>query len=97
MEDTSRQVLLQAGAGLARVDAQTPPAFIVHASGEGLVPVENSLGLHGAFIAAKRSFEWHIFDERGHGFGVRASTGLPGSEWSRLFTAFAARCRVSRA
>ncbi|MDB5704019.1 MAG: esterase [Sphingomonas bacterium] len=74
-----------------RVDAQTPPVFLVHASDDGLVPVENSLSLHAALIAAKRPAELHVFDEGGHGFGVRADKTLPVSHWPTLFTAFAAR------
>ena len=74
-----------------RVDAQTPPVFLVHASDDGLVPVENSLALHAALLAAKRPAELHVFDEGGHGFGVRADKALPVANWPRLFTAFAAR------
>lgn len=74
-----------------RVDAWTPPVFLVHASDDGLVPVANSLALHAALIAAKRPAELHVFDEGGHGFGARADTALPVSHWPRLFAAFAAR------
>jgi acetyl esterase/lipase len=74
-----------------RVDGQTPPVFLVHASDDGLVPVENSLALHAALIAAKRPAELHVFDEGGHGFGVRADKVLPVSHWPLLFTAFAVR------
>jgi len=96
----SRDALLGAGAPPAelqrrsvetRVDAATPPIFLLHASDDGLVPVENSLALHAALLAAKRPAELHVFDEGGHGFGVRASAALPASNWPRLFSAFAAR------
>lgn len=74
-----------------RVDAQTPPVFLVHTSDDGLVPVENSLALHAALLAAKRPAELHVFDEGGHGFGVRADKVLPVANWPRLFSAFATR------
>jgi len=96
----SRDALLGAAAPLAdrqrrsvetRVDAATPPIFLLHTSDDGLVPVENSLALHAALLAAKRPAELHVFDEGGHGFGVRASASLPVANWPRLFSAFAAR------
>ena len=74
-----------------RVDAQTPPTFLVHAADDGLVPVENTLAFHAALLAAKRPAELHVFDEGGHGFGVRAPRILPVSHWPELFSAFAAR------
>ncbi|HSI17541.1 MAG TPA: alpha/beta hydrolase [Sphingomonas sp.] len=98
--DESRDDLLGANAPAAgrqrrsielRVDAQTPPVFLVHAADDGLVPVANSLALYTALIAARRPAELHVFDEGGHGFGVRAARSLPVSAWPRLFTAFAAR------
>lgn len=103
--DESRDDLLGAGAPMTerqrrsvelRVDAQTPPVFLVHASDDGLVPVENSLALHAALLAAKRPAELHVFDEGGHGFGVRASKAVPVSNWPHLFAAFAARKGVFR-
>lgn len=72
-----------------RVDANTPPLFIVHAQDDGLVPVQNSLALYQALVAAKRPGELHVFDQGGHGFGVRLSPALPGSAWPRLFSAYA--------
>ena len=96
----SRDNLLGEGAPLAerqrhsiemRVDAQTPPIFLVHASDDGLVPVQNSLALHAALLAAGRPAELHVFDEGGHGFGVRAPRGLPAMSWPSLFATYAAR------
>jgi acetyl esterase/lipase len=96
----SRDDLLGEGAPLAererhsiemRVDAQTPPTFLVHASDDGLVPVQNSLALYAALLAASRPAELHVFDEGGHGFGVRVPQALPVMSWPRLFTTYAAR------
>jgi acetyl esterase/lipase len=73
-----------------RVDAQTPPCFLVHAGDDGLVPVANSISLYTAVQAHGRPAELHIFAAGGHGFGVRPPATMPVSTWPRLFTAFAA-------
>ncbi|HEY0314724.1 MAG TPA: alpha/beta hydrolase [Sphingomonas sp.] len=73
-----------------RVDAQTPPCFLVHAGDDGLVPVANSLSLYTVLQAQKHPAELHIFAQGGHGFGVRPPASVPASAWPRLFTAFAA-------
>jgi len=74
-----------------RVDATTPPLFLVHASDDGLVPVANSINLYQALLDQHRPGEMHIFDEGGHGFGTRLPAATPGSEWPRLFARYAAR------
>ncbi|WP_298692322.1 alpha/beta hydrolase [uncultured Sphingomonas sp.] len=73
-----------------RVDAQTPPCFLVHAGDDGLVPVMNSISLYTALQTKQRPAELHIFAEGGHGFGVRPGPDKPASAWPRLFPAFAA-------
>lgn len=72
------------------VDAQTSPCFLIHAGDDGLVPVANSLSLYTALQAAGRPAELHVFNEGGHGFGVRLPESKPASAWPRLFHAFAA-------
>jgi len=74
-----------------RVDADTPPLFLVHAEDDGTVPVQNSLDLYKAMLDHKRPIEMHLFDQGGHGFGVRLPSDMPGSEWPRLLARFAAR------
>jgi acetyl esterase/lipase len=74
-----------------RVDANTPPLFLVHASDDGAVPVANSISLYQAMLDHKRPAEMHLFDEGGHGFGVRLPQSMPASIWPRLFARFAAR------
>jgi acetyl esterase/lipase len=74
-----------------RVDADTPPLFLVHAGNDDLVPVANSIDLYRAMLDRKRPAEMHLFEEGGHGFGVRLSAAMPGAEWPRLFARFAAR------
>lgn len=74
-----------------RVDADTPPLFLVHAENDGTVPVANSLDLYKAMLDHRRPIEMHLFDQGGHGFGARLPADMPGSEWPRLFARFAAR------
>jgi fermentation-respiration switch protein FrsA (DUF1100 family) len=65
--------------------------FLTHCSDDGLVPVANSLALYQALLAARRPSELHLFDEGGHGFGVRLPRKVPVMAWPRLLTSFAAR------
>jgi acetyl esterase/lipase len=74
-----------------RVDAETPPLFLIHASDDGVVPVANSIALYQAMLDHKRPAEMHLFDEGGHGFGVRLPQAMPAAIWPRLFARFAAR------
>jgi acetyl esterase/lipase len=74
-----------------RVDGDTPPLFLIHASDDGLVPVANSIDLCRAMLDHKRPAEMHLFDEGGHGFGARLPQTMPASIWPRLFARFAAR------
>jgi acetyl esterase/lipase len=77
-----------------RVNEQTSPCFLVHAGDDGLVPVANSISLYTALHAKARPAELHVFNEGGHGFGVRLPTSKPASAWPRLFASFAASQRV---
>lgn len=72
------------------VDQRTPPCFLVHAGDDGLVPTMNSISLYTALQAARRPAELHIFNEGGHGFGVRPGPDKPVSAWPALFRSFAA-------
>lgn len=95
----SRDMLLGEGASGAvrrarsverRVDAATPPIFLVHATDDGLVPPANSIALFQAMEAARRPVALHIFQNGGHGFGVRLPRGMQASAWPDLFATFAA-------
>ncbi|WP_137897879.1 alpha/beta hydrolase [Sphingomonas sp. 2SG] len=74
-----------------RVTAETPPVFLVHAGDDGAVPIANSLSMYAALLAAKRAAEMHVFDEGGHGFGVRLAKTVPTAAWPTLFATYAAR------
>ncbi|KQY75524.1 alpha/beta hydrolase [Brevundimonas sp. Root1423] len=67
------------------------PTFLLHAMDDASVPVENSLQLLTAIRAAGVKAEAHLFEEGGHGFGVRLIAGKPASVWPELVLAWAAR------
>lgn len=73
------------------VTPQTPPTFLVHAADDPSVPLDNTLAYLGALRAAKIPAEAHIFEEGGHGFGIRLAQGKPAQAWPDLFLAWAAR------
>lgn len=56
------------------VDEKTPPAFIVAACEDNLVPVENSLAYASALDKAKIPFEIHIYEKGYHGFSLADNT-----------------------
>ena len=66
----------------ARPDA--PPTFLLHAGDDASVPVDNSLRLYDALRAARVPAEMHVFEEGGHGFGLRYTTGKPVAAWPEL-------------
>lgn len=57
-----------------QVNALSPPAFLVHASDDGAVPVKNSLLYYEACVSHGVSAEMHIYPEGGHGFGMYNKT-----------------------
>ncbi|MFN3582656.1 alpha/beta hydrolase [Phenylobacterium sp.] len=73
------------------VNARTPPTFLVHAMDDDSVPVANSLAYLAALRAARVPAEAHLFEEGGHGFGIRLIQGRPAAAWPDLFLAWAAR------
>jgi acetyl esterase/lipase len=68
-----------------------PPTFLLHAMDDGAVPVENSLQLLTTLKAAGVPAEAHLFQEGGHGFGIRLIAGKPAAVWPQLVLAWAAR------
>jgi acetyl esterase/lipase len=53
-----------------QVNANTPPAFLVQAEDDDVVPVQNSLLFYEALLNNKVKTEMHLFQEGGHGFGM---------------------------
>jgi acetyl esterase/lipase len=68
-----------------------PPMFLLHAMDDASVPVENSLRLLEARRAAGAVTEAHLFEEGGHGFGIRLIAGKPAAAWPMLILAWGAR------
>ena len=52
------------------VSSETPPTFIVSASDDDLVPIENSLKYAQALSDNNVPYEMHIFSRGGHGFST---------------------------
>ena len=68
---------------VANVTKVTPPAFLLHAYDDDVVPIEESLRYARALADAGREVEAHFFARGGHGFGP----GRPGdgtSQWLSL-------------
>ncbi|HWQ88218.1 alpha/beta hydrolase [Brevundimonas sp.] len=68
-----------------------PPTFLLHAMDDEAVPVENSLQLLATLRAARVPAEAHLFQEGGHGFGIRLIAGRPAAVWPALVLAWGAR------
>lgn len=56
--------------GERRVDAGTPPTYLVHAADDAGVPVRNSLAYATALDSAGVPFALRVLPEGGHGFGL---------------------------
>jgi acetyl esterase/lipase len=96
----SRKELLTADASPEKAAAISPerlvtaglsPVFQLHAADDKTVPVENSLVMFAALKAKGVPTEMHIFEEGGHGFGLRGTPGKPVAAWPSLFETFAKR------
>ncbi|WP_405380034.1 prolyl oligopeptidase family serine peptidase [Maribacter sp. LLG6340-A2] len=56
-----------------RVNNTTPPTFLVHATDDTVVPVENSLEYYNALKQFNVPAEMHVYENGGHGFGLGVS------------------------
>lgn len=68
-----------------------PPVFLLHAMDDEAVPVENSLQLLPVLKAAGVKTEAHLFQEGGHGFGIRLIADKPAAVWPDLVLRWGAR------
>jgi acetyl esterase/lipase len=66
-----------------QVDSNTPPSFLVHATDDKTVPVENSIYFYQACRKARVPAEMHIWHKGGHGFGLGKPVE-PVSRWPVL-------------
>jgi acetyl esterase/lipase len=53
-----------------QVTKETPPTFLIHATDDKAVPVENSLLIYSALKEMGVPVEMHIYPKGGHGFGL---------------------------
>lgn len=58
-----------------QITPDTPPTFLVHATDDDAVPVENSLMFYQALKENGVSAEMHIYPEGGHGFNLGLGRG----------------------
>ena len=75
-----------------QVDAQTPPAFLVHAKDDKAVPIENS----EMYLAQLKKFgvagELYVYEKGGHGFGMNNKTS--DVKWTALLTKWMQQMKI---
>lgn len=76
---------------VSQISTRTPPCFLMHAADDPSVPVRTSLNVFTALRDAKVPAELHVFEEGGHGFGIRMAAGKPVQAWPDLFVAWGRR------
>jgi len=74
-----------------QVGADAPPVFLLHAADDPAVPVRNTLEMFVALKVKAIPTEMHVFEEGGHGFGLRFTKDKPVAAWPGLFETFAKR------
>lgn len=68
--ENASQELIDSFSNEKKVNAQTPPAFLVHATDDGAVFPENSINYYLALKNNKVVAELHLYENGGHGFGL---------------------------
>lgn len=68
--------------------AGTPPMLLIHAGDDPAVPVQNSIGLYEALQKARIPVALHLFEQGGHGFGMRGLDAGPLHLWPQLVLDF---------
>ena len=75
-----------------QVNAQTPPAFLVHAKDDKAVPIENS----EMYLAQLKKFgvagELYVYEKGGHGFGMNNKTS--DVKWTALLTKWMQQMKI---
>ena len=69
------------------ITAQTPPCFLLHTSGDTVVPAENSVDFYLALRRAGVPAELHVFENGRHGFGL-GGKDAPVAAWPELLLAW---------
>jgi acetyl esterase/lipase len=68
------QQLLDLYSNEKQITNDTPPTFLVHATDDNVVPVQNSIMFYKGLLEHKVKAEMHIFEAGGHGFGLNNPT-----------------------
>lgn len=68
--NTPSQDLIDFFSNEKKVTAQTPPAFIIHATDDTVVVPENSINYYLALKKNGVTSELHLYEKGGHGFGL---------------------------
>ena len=58
-----------------QVNADTPPAILIHSADDGAVPVENSIFYYEALMKYNKQSELHIYPYGGHGYSLAIGKG----------------------
>lgn len=94
--ETPSAELIQKYSNELQVTKETPPAFLVHTMTDTSVPVENSLQFVSALRKNGVPFEFHLYEQGPHGFGLAPTNPYLNSwaercaDWLRLHN-FAAK------
>jgi len=65
--------------------ADMSPTMVIHAADDEAVPLANGLAIYDAIRRAGVRSELHVFEEGGHGFGLRFVRDKPAGIWPQLF------------
>lgn len=66
----SSDILIEKYSNELLVNSETPPTFLIHATDDNVVPVENSINYYLALKNSNVQSEMHLFQNGGHGFGL---------------------------
>lgn len=76
------QALVRLYSNELQVNKNTPPAFLVQAMDDNVVPVQNSIDYALALHKYKIPVELHLYERGGHGFGLARNTKDTESSWT---------------
>ena len=79
-QNTSKE-LIEKYSNEKQIDANTPKTFIVHATDDKVVPVENSINYYMNLKKYNVPVEMHLYENGGHGFGL--GTKGTHTEWPK--------------
>ncbi|WP_067149811.1 alpha/beta hydrolase [Pseudotamlana agarivorans] len=84
--ETPSQNLINQYSNEDQVTPSTPPTFLIHATDDQSVPVENSINYYLGLKENNVPVEMHIYENGGHGFGL-GTTGT-NANWPRVCEAW---------